>query len=129
MTETLVEKICTPCRGGVPALTQEEAQGLQMQVSSWTLLDGAHGIERSFRFPNFREALAFVQRAGELAEAEGHHPDVRFGWGYATVSLRAFATKLNNKVAVLPFNPQDQRRKLPSSLAGIGVPSRCFAMA
>ncbi len=88
MTETLVEKICTPCRGGVPALTQEEAQGLQKQVSSWTLLDGAHGIERSFRFPNFREALAFVQRAGELAEAEGHHPDVRFGWGYATVSLQ-----------------------------------------
>ena len=47
----------------------------------------AHGIERTFRFGNFREALTFVQRVGELAETEGHHPDISFGWGYATVSL------------------------------------------
>jgi 4a-hydroxytetrahydrobiopterin dehydratase len=88
MTERLVEKICTPCRGGVPALMREEAQGLHKQASDWTLLDDAHRIECSFRFSNFREALAFVQQVGELAEAEGHHPDVRFGWGYATVSLQ-----------------------------------------
>jgi 4a-hydroxytetrahydrobiopterin dehydratase len=42
----------------------------------------------TFRFGNFREALAFVQKVGELAEAEGHHPDISFGWGYGTVSLR-----------------------------------------
>ena len=46
------------------------------------------GSKRPFRFGNFREALAFVQKVGELAEAEGHHPDISFGWGYGTVSLR-----------------------------------------
>ena len=48
----------------------------------------ARRIERTFRFRNFREALDFVQKVGDLAEAEGHHPDISFGWGYATVSLR-----------------------------------------
>jgi 4a-hydroxytetrahydrobiopterin dehydratase len=67
MTETLAEKTCTPCRGGVPR-------------------DEAHRIERTFRFRNFREALAFVQQVGDLAESEGHHPDISFGWGRATVS-------------------------------------------
>ena len=88
MTERLFEKTCTPCRGGVPALTREEAQALQAQAPDWALLDDAHRIERSFRSSSFREALAFVLRVGELAEAEGHHPDLRFGWGYATVSLQ-----------------------------------------
>jgi 4a-hydroxytetrahydrobiopterin dehydratase len=51
-------------------------------------MDDARRIERTFRFRDFREALTFVQNVGELAESEGHHPDVSFGWGYATVSLR-----------------------------------------
>jgi 4a-hydroxytetrahydrobiopterin dehydratase len=51
-------------------------------------MDEARRIERTFRFRNFREALAFVKDIGEFAEAEGHHPDISFGWGYATVSLR-----------------------------------------
>ena len=54
----------------------------------WQLLEEAHRIERSFRFRNFREALTFVQEIGELAEAEGHHPNISFGWGNATVSLQ-----------------------------------------
>jgi 4a-hydroxytetrahydrobiopterin dehydratase len=88
MTTSLGEKTCTPCRGGIPPLTQNEAENLHTQVPDWQLLDDAHRIERTFRFRNFREALIFVQRVGQLAEAEGHHPDVSFGWGYATVSLR-----------------------------------------
>lgn len=51
-------------------------------------MDEATRIEQRFRFKDFREAFAFVARAAELAEAEGHHPDITFGWGYATVSLR-----------------------------------------
>src|SRR6266446_5715177 len=47
----------------------------------------AHRIKRKFKFPNFGEGLRFVTRVGELAEAEGHHPDISFGWGHATVSL------------------------------------------
>ena len=88
MTVSLAEKTCTPCRGGVPPLTAEEAESLRSQAPDWVLQDDAHRIERTFRFRNFRESLAFVQQVGELAEAEGHHPDISFGWGYATVSLR-----------------------------------------
>jgi 4a-hydroxytetrahydrobiopterin dehydratase len=88
MTSTLAEKTCTPCRGGVPPLTRDEAEGLRTQVPNWQLVDDARRVERTFRFQNFGEALSFVQQVGELAEAMGHHPDIGFGWGYATVSLR-----------------------------------------
>jgi 4a-hydroxytetrahydrobiopterin dehydratase len=52
------------------------------------LRDNSHRIERTFRFTNFREALSFVRDVGDSAETEGHHPDVSFGWGSATISLR-----------------------------------------
>lgn len=88
MTTALAGKSCTPCRGGMPPLTVEEASILHEQTPDWELHDGARRIERTYRFKNFREAFNFIGRAGELAEAEGHHPDISFGWGYATVSLR-----------------------------------------
>ena len=88
MPETLVEKTCTPCRGGVPPLTREEAERFHAQAPDWQLVADARRMERNYRFPNFREALTFVREVGELAEAEGHHPDISFGWGYATVSLQ-----------------------------------------
>jgi 4a-hydroxytetrahydrobiopterin dehydratase len=88
MTTTLAEKTCTPCRGGVPPLTPAEAEAYQSQAPAWTLRDEATRIDRTYRFANFAEAAAFVWRAAELAEAEAHHPDISFGWGYATVSLR-----------------------------------------
>src|SRR5262245_42087817 len=87
MTETLAAKKCTPCRGGIPPLTHEEAERFQSQTPNWELRDG-HRIERTFRFRNFQEALGFVRDVGNLAETEGHHPDLSFGWGYATISLR-----------------------------------------
>ena len=88
MAETLVEKVCTPCRGGVPPLTRDEAECYLDLVRDWELSDDARLIRRTYRFSNFREALAFAGDVGELAEVEGHHPDVCFGWGYATVSLQ-----------------------------------------
>jgi 4a-hydroxytetrahydrobiopterin dehydratase len=88
MTTSIAEKTCTPCHGGIPPLTRDEAESLQTQVPDWQLVDDAHRVDRTFRFRNFREALRFVQQVGELAETEGHHPDISFGWGYATVSLR-----------------------------------------
>ena len=87
MPLTLAEKSCTPCRGGIPPLTQEQAASYRNQAPGWDLLDGATRIERTYRFRNFREAFAFVERAAALAEAEGHHPEIRYGWGYATISL------------------------------------------
>jgi 4a-hydroxytetrahydrobiopterin dehydratase len=88
MPEALAEKTCTPCRGGIPPLSREEAGRLHDQAPNWEIRDDAHRIERKFLFGNFREALSFVQKIGELAEAEGHHPDISFGWGQATVSLQ-----------------------------------------
>ena len=84
---TLIAKTCTPCRGGVPPLTRDEAETLRAQTPDWTLLDEGRRIERALTFKNFAEAFGFVTRAAELAEAEGHHPDISFGWGYVTVSL------------------------------------------
>ncbi|MBO0735882.1 MAG: 4a-hydroxytetrahydrobiopterin dehydratase [Alphaproteobacteria bacterium] len=88
MPLTLAEKSCTPCRGGIPPLNEEEAAAYHQQAPDWSLLDQARRIERTYRFKNFGEAFGFVERAAALAEAEAHHPDISFGWGYATVSLR-----------------------------------------
>jgi 4a-hydroxytetrahydrobiopterin dehydratase len=87
MPAMLAEKPCTPCRGGMPPLSPEEAEFLHEQAPDWELVDDATRIERTFRFKNFREAFAFVERAAALAEAESHHPDIGFGWGFATISL------------------------------------------
>jgi 4a-hydroxytetrahydrobiopterin dehydratase len=87
MPVSLAEKSCTPCRGGIPPLTEEEAAAYHAQAPDWALLDQAKRIERTYRFRNFAEAFGFVERAATLAEAEGHHPDIGFGWGYARVSL------------------------------------------
>ena len=88
MSGSLAEKSCTPCRGGVPPLTESQAAAYHSQAPDWTLAGEAKRIERTYRFRNFGEAFRFVERAAALAEAEGHHPDIAFGWGYATVSLQ-----------------------------------------
>jgi 4a-hydroxytetrahydrobiopterin dehydratase len=88
MAETLTSKSCTPCRGGIPPLTPAEVEEQHRHTPAWDIRDGSHRIARTFQFKNFAEAFVFVQRVADLAEAEGHHPDICFGWGYATVSLQ-----------------------------------------
>jgi 4a-hydroxytetrahydrobiopterin dehydratase len=88
MSTSLTEKNCIPCRGGVAPLTPAEAQRYGTETPNWALVDEVRRIERTFRVRNFREALTLVQKIGELAEVEGHHPAISFGWGYVTVSLR-----------------------------------------
>ena len=87
-TPNLLERTCTPCRGGVPPLTPEEAARYRQATPEWDLLENSRMIRRTYRFANFREAFEFVKRAAEIAETEGHHPEITFGWGYATVSLQ-----------------------------------------
>ena len=84
----LAQKSCTPCRGGVPPLGPEEIEAHRLETPDWAVRDEGLRIERAYKFKNFAEAFAVVQRAADLAEAEGHHPDIAFGWGYATVSLQ-----------------------------------------
>jgi len=93
MASALAEKPCTPCRGGIPPLNRDEAEYLHEQAPDWALVDEATRIERTYHFKNFREAFAFVERAAALADVESHHPDIGFGWGYATVSLRTHKIK------------------------------------
>jgi 4a-hydroxytetrahydrobiopterin dehydratase len=81
----LSSKTCVPCRGGVPPLAGKELEGLSKQVPEWKVVDGHH-ITRTFGFADFREALAFVNKVGELAESEGHHPDIFLTWGKAEIT-------------------------------------------
>jgi 4a-hydroxytetrahydrobiopterin dehydratase len=67
MTAELVQETCTLCRGGVPPLTPAEAAGCHVEAPDWALLNDNRQIERTFWFANFREALTFVQRVGDLA--------------------------------------------------------------
>jgi len=87
----LASKNCVPCRGGVPPLTGQGLADLGAQLPEWSVFD-EHHIERSFKFPNFVSALAFVNRIGEIAEQQGHHPDICFGWG--NVSVKLFTHKI-----------------------------------
>ena len=93
MAAELATKTCTPCRGGVPPLTREEAERYLAEAPGWTLSDDATTIERRFKLKNFAEAQALAQRIGDLAEEEGHHPDICYGWGYCRVELRTHKIK------------------------------------
>jgi 4a-hydroxytetrahydrobiopterin dehydratase len=83
----LAEKTCVSCRGGNSPLTEEEAHRYLVETPGWTLEEGATRIERRFRFKDFASAMEFVRKVGLLAEREGHHPDIAFGWGYCAVSF------------------------------------------
>jgi 4a-hydroxytetrahydrobiopterin dehydratase len=83
----LTQESCVPCRGGVPTLTDAEVAGLLPQVPGWTVAEvsGVKRIQREFTFPDFRTAMDCVVQVGELAEREGHHPDIHLGWGRVMV--------------------------------------------
>jgi 4a-hydroxytetrahydrobiopterin dehydratase len=83
---SLAEKTCIPCRGGVPPLKGEELQKLARQVERWSVVD-EHHLSKNFKFPDFRNALAFVNKVGELAEAQDHHPDIFLAWGKVDITI------------------------------------------
>lgn len=77
----LAGKQCVPCKGGVPPLRGTELRTLHEQLGGgWKLVEDHH-LEKQYRFRNFREALDFTNRVGELAEEQGHHPDIELAWG------------------------------------------------
>jgi 4a-hydroxytetrahydrobiopterin dehydratase len=85
----LTSKVCTPCQGGVSTLTPEEASEYISQTTGWELIDDDHKINKKFKFSNFRETFDFVKKVGELAESEGHHPVITFGWGFCSIDLQS----------------------------------------
>ena len=90
MSEDLASRKCVPCHGGVPRLTGKEIAPLLAQLAGWEVF-GGHHLSKEYKFTNFADALAFVNRVGEVAEVEGHHPDIEFGWGYARVKIYTHA--------------------------------------
>ena len=83
---SLAQKTCVPCRGGVPALRGEALQTLARQVQDW-IVNNEHHLSKNYKFPDFRAALAFVNKVGALAEEQGHHPDIFLAWGKVDITI------------------------------------------
>ena len=82
----LAKRSCVPCKGGTPPLKGEEIRPLISQIEGWEVVE-EHHLRKTFRFKNFKTALEFVNRVGAIAEQEGHHPEICFGWGRATIEI------------------------------------------
>lgn len=87
----LADKKCVPCEGRTVPLFRTAAGELLKEILGWRLSSDARKIERAYSFKNFRDALAFVNRVGAIAEEEGHHPDISFGWGRVVIALSTHA--------------------------------------
>jgi 4a-hydroxytetrahydrobiopterin dehydratase len=82
----LADKTCVPCRGNVPPLKGEALSALQAELPDWQVVE-EHHLHKVFKFPDFKNALDFVNRAGAIAEEQGHHPDILLAWGKAEVTI------------------------------------------
>ncbi len=82
----LARKACVPCRGGVLPLRGNQIEALISQVAGWSVID-EHHLSRTFKFPDFAQALNFVNRVGGIAEQEDHHPDIYLAWGKVRIDI------------------------------------------
>ena len=81
----LTQKKCKPCEGGVPSLTETETNNLLKQIPSWTIKD-TH-VFKEFKFKDFKEAIVFVNKVADIAEQEGHHPDITINYNKISIEL------------------------------------------
>lgn len=96
--EPLIGQVCVSCRPGMPTLTAEEIAEYMPQTPGWTVTDDGKSIRREFKFKGktaFKDAEAFIldlgPKVGLIAEQEGHHPDIAYGWGYVRITLTTHA--------------------------------------
>ena len=85
--EELAGQACVACKGGVPPLKGDALKKLAGQLGNEWKVVQEHHLEKEYKFKNFREAQGFVSRVGDLAEEQGHHPDICFGWGRAEITI------------------------------------------
>ena len=85
--ERLASKSCVPCRGGVPPLSTSEAERLLRETPGWTLAESGTRLRRAFAFRDFVEAMRFVNRVADVAEQQGHHPDIAIHWNRVDLTL------------------------------------------
>jgi 4a-hydroxytetrahydrobiopterin dehydratase len=86
---TLADMTCVPCKGGIPPLKGAELAAMHHRLpefAHWNVVN-EHHIVRTYKFPDFKSALAFVNRVGEIAEEQGHHPDILLTWGKAEITI------------------------------------------
>src|SRR5438309_5479677 len=84
---SLTEKECVPCKGGMPPLKGADLKHLAAQLPEGWRTTNDHHLEKEYKFKNFREALEFTNKVGELAEAQGHHPDIYLAWGKVKLTM------------------------------------------
>lgn len=92
----LNQKKCLPCRGDVPPFTREQIDEYLKYLTDWkVLINEKKGfyLSRVYNFSNFEQSLSFINKVSNVAEEENHHPDLKFGWGYAEVNI--FTHKIN----------------------------------
>ena len=84
----LLNETCVPCTGSLPPATEAEINTLKVQIPDWEIItkNGELRLQRVYKFPDFKTALAFTQLIGEAAEQEGHHPTLLTEWGRVTVT-------------------------------------------
>ncbi len=94
MSEDLLNKKCLPCEGGIASLDISEIHKYQKQVDGWKVNSNEKKIfylEKDFKFKDFLNSQRFVNKICEISEKEGHHPDIKFGWGYANIKITTHA--------------------------------------
>ena len=92
--EDLASKKCVPCEGGIPAFDISEIHKYLKKIDGWDVQKDKEGnffIEKKFKFKNYITSEEFIIKVGKIAEAEGHHPDISFGWGYAKIKISTHA--------------------------------------
>ena len=92
----LSEKKCIPCEGNIPPFDQNEIHKYLKKIDGWDVKsnqDKSFYLIKEFTFKNFIESQSFVNKVGDIAEKENHHPDISFGWGYAEIKVTTHAIK------------------------------------
>ncbi len=88
MSDRMAKLQCSPCRDGVDPLDAAAAIAYLAERPNWSLSSDGKRIEREVRVRRFADALAFVNKVGAIAEEQGHHPDICFGWGYVSIRMQ-----------------------------------------
>ncbi len=92
----LLKKKCVPCEGNIPPFDKSEIHKYLKKVDGWDVKknkDKSFYLIKDFEFKNFEESQIFVNKVGVIAEQEGHHPDIHFGWGYCKIKIFTHAIK------------------------------------
>ena len=85
--EELAGQVCVACKGGVPPLKDDALKKVATQLGNQWQVIQEHHLEKEFKFKDFREALEFTNRVGELAESQNHHPDIYLAWGKVKITI------------------------------------------